>query len=85
MTPLYGLEVFVDANCVTYPWVFPQHRFFEWEAKDEKGCRALGIGHEGPPQPTAYQVWNRLYMHPTIYAQIKKEIPTTADFPWLGP
>lgn len=27
-------------------WVFPKHDWFEWEPKDEKSCRLLGIGHE---------------------------------------
>ncbi len=30
----------------TKKWVFPKHRFFEWESKDEKVCRFLGIGYE---------------------------------------
>lgn len=27
-------------------WIFPKHRFFEWEPSDEAYCRKYGVGHE---------------------------------------
>lgn len=27
-------------------WIFPKHDWFEWEQKNEKSCRLLGIGYE---------------------------------------
>lgn len=42
-----GIPLIVDDNISTETeWIFPKHRFFEYEPKDEQSCRALGIGYE---------------------------------------
>lgn len=42
-----GIPVIIDDNISTETeWIFPKSRFFEYEPKDEKSCRALGIGYE---------------------------------------
>jgi hypothetical protein len=80
---IYGLKVYVSRFCVEYPWVLPQHQFFEWEEKDIPFCRKYKIGHAGPAKPTAYQIGNTLVVHPDIYDQIKKELPEPELRPFL--
>jgi hypothetical protein len=72
---LYGLEIVVNKLAMASEWIFPQHRFFEWEPKDEPFCRKYGIGHKGPMKPAAYQVGNTLIVHPTIYEELAKHVP----------
>jgi len=67
-----GMPVYVSDLCVQRDWVFPKHRFFEWEPKDERACRALGIGHDGPAKPAMYLVGNSIYVHPAIAKQFPR-------------
>ena len=71
---LNGLAVYLDESMVDKVWVFPQHRFFSYEPKDEGWCRRLGIGYEKTvPKPEAYQIGNKLVMHPTLWEELKKQ------------
>ena len=72
MTRLLGFKVYVSRWCVTGKWLFPQRRFFEWEAKDEAFCRKYGIGRE---EPACYRIGNSFVMHPEIYEQLKESLP----------
>lgn len=46
-THIFDFPIVVDNDIsIEKEWVFPKHEFFEYEPKDEKLCRALGIGYE---------------------------------------
>src|SRR4051794_28173317 len=69
---LFGVRIHVSEYAVVTPWVFPKHRFFEWEAKDEESCRALGIGHPGPTEPAAIMVgYDTVVIHPDLWKEME--------------
>jgi len=90
---LRGVKVILDANCKqNIRWVFPRERFFEWEPKDERLCRLLGIGYEDF-DPTCHEiredrngVWSGAFgaghyfvMHPRLWAALKKKMPELCE------
>ena len=77
---LYGLKIRVAKFCTTGKWLFPKHRFFEWEPKDEAFCRKYGIGR---PEPGCYQFGDTIIMHPEIYEQLKDVLPKPENDPFL--
>ena len=70
---LYGMGVVVDRNITATSWIFPKHRFFEWEPEDEPLCRKYGIGHEGPEKPAAYEINGTLFIHPDLMEELKRQ------------
>ncbi len=73
---LFGIQVVVSEHAVDIPWIFPVEPFVEYEPGDEWWARKYGFGRPGKPKPCAYQVGNKLVVHPAIYEQIKREVPT---------
>lgn len=83
LLPLPALPRIEESSLAIVPrWIFPKERFFEYEAKDEKWCRLLGIGHE-VREPGAIlacyddPILNRqistLYIHPEIMKRIRTD------------
>ena len=78
---LVSVRVGVDELCMATTWIFPFHRFTEYEDSDEGWCRALGNGRE-ELRPCALQfVDGSFVMHPDIYEAIQKEITCQASSP----
>ncbi len=73
MDVLGAMPVIVSQFALTYVWVFPKHRFFEWEPADEPFCRKFGIGHS-EPKPAAFRYGNTWVMHPSIFAELQKKV-----------
>ena len=46
-------------------------RFIEYEPKDEKWCRAFGIGHE-VREPACFRVGDKFVMHPRVFERLKR-------------
>ena len=67
---LHGIEVVSSEHAVERRWMFPTHRFFEWEPKDEVTCRRLGIGEE-KLMPAAFMICGVLVVHPDLLDDIK--------------
>ena len=71
--PFWTLPKYPWAEIPVPVWVFPKHPFFEWEPKDEKSCRVLGIGHEEFRQGLiqALGIW---YIHPEIAREFRRTV-----------
>lgn len=74
MTNLFDIPIIVDdtALCET-EWRFPNHRFVEYEKKDEHSCRVLGIGHE-VRVPQCLQFGNKMICNTPFLKLLDKEI-----------
>lgn len=73
MLGLCGIPIIVDdiALCET-KWEFPKHRFVEYEPKDERACRALGIGQE-VRVPQLFQFRDKMICNTPFLKLLEKE------------
>lgn len=77
---LHGLEVVVDENISLFAkktWIYPTERFWSYEPspETERWCRFFGFGHEKIEYP-AYQMGNKLIVHPVTYKTLTKQAQT---------
>jgi hypothetical protein len=68
-----GLRLVVSEYALSREWVFPDDPFTTYEESDRRWAIALRYGHWGPSQPAAYMIGGMMYVHPEIYAALRKE------------
>lgn len=72
MLHYYGMPVTVSESAMVPRWKYPTDPFIEYDPGDERWCRYFGFGRQ-VSEPGAYQIGNRLLVHPVVWNQIKKE------------